>query len=381
MDTTLTSRDYFLEDRRPLRHVDVVLLLDVVALCVISLFMIYSATHQTLASLGLDPGIYLKRQATWMLLGIAVLSVAAAFDYRMIKVYAPFVYGGLLILLVAVRTPLGTTVKGSQRWFEFFGFQFTPSEWMKIGVIVMLAAYLTELRTTELSLQETLKTVAIAGFPMALVFLQPDIGTTIILMAITVGVLIVAGSRPRDLAALALVGILGLFVAFQLNIIKDYQVDRLTAFLDASADPQGAGYNKQQAEIAIGSGGVFGLGYKQGSQTNLDFVPEQQTDFIFTVVGEEFGFFGTMIVLLLFAVLIWRAFRTALLSKDPFGTYLAAGVASMFAIQTFVNIGMVTGIMPITGIPLPFVSYGGSSMLANFVAVGLLLNVHMRRFK
>jgi rod shape determining protein RodA len=164
-------------------------------------------------------------------------------------------------------------------------------------------------------------------------------------------------------------------------VIKDYQITRLTAFMDNNADPSGAGYNKTQAEIAIGSGGLFGLGYQKGTQTNLDFVPEQHTDFIFTVVGEEFGFFGALVVLVLFALLIWRAFRISLLSKDPFGTYLAAGIASMFAIQAFVNIGMTVGIMPITGIPLPFVSYGGTSTLANFVAVGLLLNVHMRRFK
>jgi rod shape determining protein RodA len=371
----------FTSERRPIRHLDGVLLASVLTLAVIGLFMVYSATNRTLADLGLDPGTYIKKQMTWTVLGLVLLLITASFDYRFVKVYAGFIYGAMLIMLVLVRTPLGSTVKGSQRWFEFLGFQFTPSEWMKIGLIVMLAAYLSELRHTDLSLQETVRVIALGAFPMALVFLQPDVGTTIVLAVITVGVLIVAGAKPRHLAVIGLAGLILLFAAFQVGVVKQYQIDRLVGFMDNSADPQSAGYNKAQAEIAIGSGGVLGLGYRQGTQTNLDFVPEQHTDFIFTAVGEEFGFVGAVVVLLLFAVVIWRAFRIALLSKDPFGTYLAAGIASMFAIQVFVNIGMTIGIMPITGIPLPFVSYGGTSTLANFVAVGLLLNVHMRRFK
>ncbi|MDP9297005.1 MAG: rod shape-determining protein RodA, partial [Actinomycetota bacterium] len=186
---------------------------------------------------------------------------------------------------------------------------------------------------------------------------------------------------PRHLGVLALAAMVLLFGAFQLGVVKDYQLQRLTGFLDPQNDPLQGGYNKTQSEIGIGSGGLTGSGYLHGTQTNLDFIPEQHTDFIFTVVGEEFGFVGAMVLLILFGILIWRAFRIALLSKDPFGSYVAAGVGSMFAIQMFVNIGMTVGIMPITGIPLPFVSYGGSSLLANFLAVGLLLNVHMRRFK
>lgn len=368
-------------ERRPIRHIDMSLIFTVVALSTISLFLIYSATNRTLSDLGLDPGTYLKRQGTWTFLGVILVLVFASFDYRFLKVYAGFVYFGALGLLVLVQTPIGSTVKGSQRWFSFLGFQFTPSEWMKLGVILMLAAYLSELRHEELSLQETLRVTAIAGLPMLLVFIQPDMGTTIIITAILVGVLIVAGSKPRHLAVLAIAALVLMFAAFQMNIIKEYQVKRLTAFLDEEADPQGAGYNKAQAEIAIGSGGVLGLGYMNGIQTNLDYVPEQHTDFIFTVVGEEFGFVGGMTVLLLFGILAFRAFRIALLSKDPFGTYVAAGIASMFSAQVFINIGMTMGIMPITGIPLPFVSYGGTSTLANFVAVGLLLNIHMRRFK
>jgi rod shape determining protein RodA len=216
---------------------------------------------------------------------------------------------------------------------------------------------------------------------MLLVFIQPDIGTTMVLAAVLVGVLVVAGARMRHLGILALTAIVLIFGAFQLHIVKDYQIQRLISFADPTADLSASGYNRAQAEIAIGSGGLTGRGYLKGTQTNLDFVPEQHTDFIFTVVGEEFGFAGSMLLLMLFGVMLWRAFRIAMLSRDPFGTYVAAGVASMFAIQVFVNVGMTLGIMPITGIPLPFVSYGGSSLLANCICVGILLNVHMRRFK
>ncbi len=366
---------------RPFRHLDPMLLVSMLLLSIIGFFMIYSATERTLRGLGEDPGFYLKKQLTWFLLGAVLLLLASSVDYRFMKVYASLFYGASLVLLLLVRLPfLGTDVKGSQRWFEIFGFQFAPSEMMKLALIGMLAAFLSEIRAPELSLEQVIRATAFAVFPMALVFLQPDIGTSMVLAAILVGTLIVAGARPRHLAALALAAVLLGFFAFQLGVIKEYQVARLTSFLDPANDPNLTGYNKIQAEIAIGSGGLTGLGYLKGTQTTLDFVPEQQTDFVFTVVGEEFGFVGAVVVLLLYALLVWRAIRIAMLAKDPFGTYVATGVASMFAFQIFVNIGMTIGIMPITGIPLPFISYGGTSTLINFAAVGLLLNVHMRRF-
>jgi rod shape determining protein RodA len=378
----LVAGKTFAPERRPIRHVDPVLLLAVVALVVSGLFMVFSATHRSLDAIGADPGTYLKRQATFAALGLVVVMLCASFDYRFLKVYAGMIYGASIALLILVRTPLGTTVKGSQRWFELFGFQLGPSELAKIALIIMLAAFLSEIRRSspDLSLPDLYRAMAIAAVPGLLVFIQPDLGTSIVLVAILVGILVVAGARPRHLGILALTAIVLIFGAFQLGLVKEYQIARLTSFLDPENDPQRTGYNRLQAEIAIGSGGLTGLGYLQGTQTNLDFVPEQHTDFIFTVVGEEFGFVGATTMLLLFAVVVWRAFRIALLSKDPFGTYLAAGIGSMFAIQMFVNVGMTLGIMPITGIPLPFVSYGGSSLLTSCVAVGLLLNVHMRRF-
>ena len=362
-----------------MRHVDPVLLVAVLALTVIGLFAIYSATHQSLAAVDLDTGRFVKRQVTFMAVAAIVLLAAASFDYRFLKVYAGLIYVSSLILLVLVRTPLGTSVKGSQRWFELFGFQLAPSEIAKLAVVAMLAAFLSEIRG-ELTLGDVFRAVGLAAVPGLLVFFQPDLGTSIVFAGIVVGILVVAGARPRYLGILALTAAVLIFGGFHVGLVKEYQVARLTGFLDPQNDPLGTGYNRDQAEIAIGSGGLVGVGYLQGSQTNLDFVPEQHTDFIFTVVGEEFGFLGSVSLLGLYGLVLWRAFRVALVSKDAFGTYLAAGIASMLALQMFVNVGMTIGIMPITGIPLPFVSYGGSSLLLSCAAVGLLENIHMRRF-
>ena len=372
----------FADERRPIRHLDPVLLLVTAGLSVVGLLSIYSSTHRSLAVSHEDPMIYVKKQLAALVLGILLLLIIATFDYRFFKVYAGFIYGATAVLLVLVRLPgIGSSANGAQRWFQFAGFQLTPSEFAKLSLVLILAAMLSELRTPEPLLPDVLRVCIVSVIPMMLVFIQPDIGTTIVLVAIMVGILVVAGTRSRHLLALALTAIVLMALAFQLGAIQNYQIQRLTGFLDPQNSDSASKYNREQAEIAVGAGGLFGRGYLQGVQTNLDFVPEQHTDFIFTVVGEEFGFAGAAFVLMLFAILIWRAIRISYLSKDPFGTYVAAGIASMFAIQMFVNIGMVVGIMPITGIPLPFVSYGGSAMLANFIGAGLLLNVHMRRFK
>jgi rod shape determining protein RodA len=366
-------------ERSLFQMVDVTLVLAVVGLAVCGLLMIYSATNRTLFAFGHDPGFYLKRQAAYLAVGVVVMIAAAVINYRLAKAYAPVFYVLCLLLLVLVRTPLGTAAKGAQRAFQFGGLQLSPSLLTRLGLTVVLAAYVSEIKG-ELSLRHVVRAVAVATLPMVLVFIQPDIGTTMILAAILVALLVVSGARARYLAVLALTASLAIFGAFQLHIVKDYQVGRLTAFFDPEADVQRAGYNKQQAEIAIGAGGLTGKGYLQGTQTNLDYVPEQHTDFIFTVVGEELGFVGAMAVLVLFGLVLWRAFRIALASKDPFGTFVAIGVAAMFAIQVFVNVGMTIGLMPITGIPLPFISYGGSALLVDFAAVGLLLGIHLRSF-
>jgi rod shape determining protein RodA len=368
-----------IHERTALRRIDPVLGAAAIALALTGLAMIYSATNKTLTTLNENPGFYLKKQAVYLVVGLVAMAAAAIVDYRVVKVYAPFIYVGCVGLLLLVQTPLGRVAKGAQRAFQVAGFQLSPSLFTRLGLIAMLAAYLSEIKG-ELDLRHVIRATSIAAVPMLLVFIQPDIGTTIILASILVALLVASGAGAKYLAVLAMVGSLAIFGAFQLHIIKDYQVQRITSFLDPQSDALRAGYNKQQAEIAIGSGGLIGKGYLHGTQTNLDYVPEQHTDFIFTVVGEELGFLrGTVPLLLLFGILLWRAFRIALLSKDPFGTFVAAGVFAMIAIQVFVNVGMTIGIMPITGIPLPFVSYGGSALIADFIGVGLLQGIHLRR--
>src|SRR6266540_1656954 len=344
----------------PTRHIDVGLVVTAVGLALVGLAMVYSATNKSLSALGSDPGFYVKKQAVYLVVAVVAMAVTATVDYRLFKVYAIFMYLGSVALLALVQTPLGTSAKGAQRWFQFAGFQLSPSLFARLGLIVMLAAYLSEVKG-QLDLTNVVRASTLA--------------------AILVALLVISGAKARHLAVLALAAAIAIFGAFQLHIIRDYQIQRLTSFLDPQSDVQRAGYNKQQAEIAIGAGGLIGKGYLHGSQTNLDYVPAQHTDFIFTVVGEELGFLrGALPVLILFGLLLWRAFRIALLAKDPFGTFVAVGVAAMIAIQVFVNVGMTIGIMPITGIPLPFISYGGSAMIADFIGIGLLLNVHMRRF-
>ncbi len=371
------------EERRPIRHVDWVLIVITIALSVVGLLLLYSATNQTLRQDGLDPFARVNKQAFTMGLGLVVLLVVAGIDYRFLKVYAGFIYLASLVLLLLVRVPgLGSTdaTGTAQRWFAIGGLQVTPSEFTKIALIIMLAAVLAGLRTPEPTVGDLIKVLALAAVPLVLVFLGPDIGTSIGITAIVVGMLIVAGTRLKHLLVLTAVGVVLIALVFQSGAIQDFQRERLQAFLDSSNVSSDARYNLDQSLIAVGSGGLFGKGYLQGTQTNLDYVPEQHTDFIFTVAGEEFGFVGALAVLALFALLLWRAIRIAWLAKDPFGTYVAAGIASMFAIQMFVNVGMVIGIMPITGIPLPFLSYGGTSVLVSFAAIGLLESIHMRRF-
>jgi rod shape determining protein RodA len=379
LDIAATARARVLAPDRAPRHLDLMLVGSALALALFGLLMVYSSTHRSLETLGQDPGYYLKRQSAFLVVGVVAMAVATLLDYRLFKVYAPFLYVGSLGLLVLVRTSLGSSALGAQRWFQIAGFQFSPSLFSRLALIVMLAAFLSEIRG-DIGLREVVRAATLGVIPMILVFVQPDIGTTIVLASIMVALLVVAGARTKHLAVLALAAGVGIFGAFHLGVVKQYQIDRLTNFLDSSKDLKRANYNKHQAEIAIGAGGLTGRGYLHGTQTNLDFVPEQHTDFIFTAVGEELGLVGGLVMLALFAAVLWRAFRIALLSKDPFGTFLAIGVGAMLSVQLFVNVGMTVGIMPITGIPLPFVSYGGSALIADLIGVGLLLNVHMRRF-
>lgn len=367
--------------KAPIRHLDPVLLLVTLMLSAYGAVMILSATFGSQQEAGLDPNYYLKRQIFFIVIGMVVLIGISLFDYRYLRGVAPFLYGLTAIALIVVLSPLGEVVQGARRWIDIGFFQVQPSEFTKLAVIVALAAYLAE-RRMEMRARDVAIACAIVGLPALLIFLEPDVGTMLVVTALLGGILLVAGARLRHFLVLALILALAVVVVLQADLLKDYQKQRLTAFLETDPDPQSYGYNVVQSKIAIGAGGIRGRGLDGdvNTQTQLDFVPEQNTDFIFTAVGEQLGFIGAATLLSMFAFLIWRGLRIAAMSRDLFGTILAGGVVTLWAFQLFVNVGMTMGIMPITGIPLPFISYGGSSLLTNYAAVGLLLNIHMRRF-
>lgn len=363
----------------PWRNLDLVLLASVLCLAGTGILMVYSSTRQRQLASGLDPQEYLKRQALFVVLGLAVMAVCILVDYRSILVAAPALFVGAVLSLLLVLTPLGTTTRGAQAWFQMGSFNFQPSEMAKVAVIIALGGYLA-LHRGDIDTPQILGALGIAVIPLVLIYLQNDMGTGMVFVAVLMGMLLVAGAKPRHIAALTALGVMAVVAVFQLGIVKEYQLDRLAAFLDPAGEPERSSYNLRQSQIAIAAGGMTGKGVFQGTQTNLSFVPEQHTDFIFTAVGEELGFIGASTLLSLLGLVMWRTWRAAGLAKDQFGSLLCVGVLSMLLFQIFENIGMTMGITPIVGIPLPFVSYGGSAMLASFAAIGLVLNVHMRRY-
>ncbi len=363
----------------PWRHIDVVLLASVLCLAGTGILMVYSSTRQRQLASGLDPQEYLKRQALFVVVGLAVMAVCILVDYRTMMVAAPALFVGACFLLLLVLTPLGSTTRGAQAWFQLGPFNFQPSEIAKVAAILALAAYLS-LHRGDIETPQILFTLGMAAVPLLFIYLQNDMGTGMVFIAVLMGMLLVAGAKPRHIAALTALGVMAVVAVFQLGIVKEYQLDRLAAFLDPAGEPERSSYNLRQSQIAIAAGGLTGKGVFQGTQTNLSFVPEQHTDFIFTAVGEELGFIGATTLLALLGLVMWRTWRAAALAKDQFGSLICVGVLSMLLFQIFENIGMTMGITPIVGIPLPFVSYGGSAMIACFAAVGLVLNVHMRRY-
>ncbi len=364
----------------PWRHLDLVLVGCVAGVAAIGCLMIFSATR------GRDPSDFdtgfLMRQLLFIGVGSVVMIIVATLDYRRYREIAPFAYGTVVFLLLLVVTGLGSERKGTQAWFQLGPFQYQPSEMAKIVVIVAIASVIAHFNS-ELDARRLAAVLALAGVPMVLIMLQPDLGTALVFIAVTMGMLLIGGARARHIAALSLAGVVAVGMLLSSGALEDYQRCRLTSFLDTEnqvCSERGAEYNLQQSMTAIGSGSLTGTGLFQGTQTRLDIVPEQHTDFIFSAVGEELGFVGSATLLALLSLIAWRIWRTALLARDPLGTLICVGVLSMFVFQVFENVGMTMGIMPITGIPLPFMSYGGSSTLTAFIAVGLVLNVHMRRF-
>jgi rod shape determining protein RodA len=365
-----------------LRQADWLLLTSVVALCALGTLVIWSATAPVLAQQGSNPHGYLLKQLLNIALGIVLMLVVSSLDARQLRLYAPVVYGLSVLGLLAVLTPLGSVVNGARAWISIgAGFQIEPSEFAKLSVIVISAMLLADLKhgQTRPTAKAVGLTIGIAALPVLLVVAEPDLGVTIVLVLLVVGLIAVSGVRLRWLAGMVVVGALGVTAVAKLHLLKAYQVSRLTSFFHPSADPRGSGYSEAQAKMAIGSGGLHGIGLFHSQIVAGDFVPEQHTDFIFAVVGNELGFIGACMVIGLLGLLLFCALRISVNAEDQFGTLVAAGIAIWFAVQTFVNIGMTVGIMPVTGLPLPFVSYGGSAMFADMIAVGLLQSVRRRR--
>jgi rod shape determining protein RodA len=368
----------------PWRHADPVLLALPFAISGLGLLMIYSSSRTRLARQGLSQLYYVERQGLAIVLGIIAMGIVLAVDYRRIRDLWPLVYVAVLPLLIGVLA-VGRNHKGAQSWFQVGPLQFQPSEITKVAVVIAVAGYCHQHRN-DLDAGRLAVALAIAGFVMALVFLQHDLGTTLVILVCSFAVLVVAGLRPVHIGVLVLIGVTLVGAAVVTGKVAAYRVDRIVGFLDQSTGDKTASqqtqaeYSLQESKIAIVNGGFAGEGLFKGRQTNLAYVPEQHTDFIFTVVGEELGFLGGATLIGLYGLLVWRLWRTALLSSDFFGTLLAVGVLAIFAFQIFENIGMTMGIMPITGIPLPFMSYGGSAIITSFIAIGLVANVNMRRF-
>lgn len=363
-------------------RLDWVLMLAVLGLVTFGTLLVWSATTHREDLTGGDPTAYLKKQLVNIAIGLVLLVVVMATDHRWVRIIAPLVYLASLGGLVLVLT-MGSTVNGSRSWVQLGGMSIQPSEFAKLAVVVGMALWVAERADVRRgrpggSLGDVLGMLLIAGLPATLILLQPDLGTMLVLAATVFGVLAVSGAPRRWLALLAAGGVTAGAAAIAAGFLKQYQVDRFLAFTNPDLDPRGAGYNVEQARIAVGNGGLFGQGLFDGSQTRAGFVPEQHTDFVFTVAGEELGLAGAAVLIGLLGLVIWRALRIAARTDDVFGRLAAAGIACWFGFQAFQNVGMCLGIMPVTGVPLPFVSYGGSSMFAGMLAIGLLQNIHLR---
>jgi rod shape determining protein RodA len=362
-------------------RVDSVLLLATGAILVIGTLLVWSSTSANDALSHGQGTAYLRRHLANIAIGIGLAAAVLVTDHRWVRILAPLVYAGSVVGLVLVLV-MGSTINGSQSWLIIGGLSLQPAEFAKLAVVVGMALLAAERvegsRRRQVGTVEVALMLAIAGLPALLILLQPDLGTMLVLSATVFGVLAVSGAPRRWLVGLVGAGVVGAAVVVSFGILETYQVNRFMAFTNPDLDPRGAGYNTTQARIAIGNGGVFGQGLFHGSQTRSGFVPEQHTDFVFTVAGEELGLLGAGVLIALFALLLWRALLIAVRAEDMFGRLAAAGIACWFGFQTFQNIGMCLGIMPVTGVPLPLVSYGGSSMFASLIGVGLLLNIQRR---
>ncbi|ODA40180.1 Rod shape-determining protein RodA [Desulfosporosinus sp. BG] len=380
-------------DRRTLKNLDSLFILFTILLLIASLFILSTASINVDKA---DPLHYVKVQSYWIISGIFITALLAVIDYQKWRRLRWWIYGLNIVLLLAVII-FGSTAKGATRWIPITSsFSIQPSEFAKIFIIITLADFLADRKGKLNNYKDFVVPFLFVIFPMLLIFKQPDLGTTLVFAAIFIGMMFVAGANPWKFGGLLLGGVciiaVWLWLHFATNLpgwlhwlqglpipLEDYQLRRLTIFINPAADKSGDGWHILQSLWAIGSGGLWGKGYQKGTQGQLNFLPEHHTDFIFSVVGEEFGFIGTITLLFLFLIFILRSISIALKARDTFGMLIATGVISMFTFHILVNVGMTSGIMPVTGIPLPLISYGGSAMWSNMAAVGLLLSVNLRR--
>ncbi|MFG2262355.1 rod shape-determining protein RodA [Streptomyces sp. NPDC048720] len=366
------------------RRLDWPMLLSALALSGIGSLLVYSATRNRTEINQGDPYYFLLRHLMNTGIGLALMIGTLWLGHRALRNAVPILYGLSVFGILAVLTPLGSTVNGAHSWIVLGGgFSLQPSEFVKItiilGMAMLLAARVDAGDKKYPDHRTVLQSLGLAAVPILIVLLMPDLGSVMVMVVIILGVLLASGASNRWVFGLITAGTVGAIAVWQLHILDEYQIARFAAFANPDLDPAGVGYNTNQARIAIGSGGLTGAGLFHGSQTTGQFVPEQQTDFVFTVAGEELGFVGAGLIILLLGVVLWRACRIARDSTELYGTIVAAGIIAWFAFQAFENIGMTLGIMPVTGLPLPFVSYGGTSMFAVWIAVGLLQSIKVQR--
>ncbi|EST35644.1 rod shape-determining protein RodA [Streptomycetaceae bacterium MP113-05] len=360
------------------------MLLAATALSLLGSLLVWSATRNRDALNHGDPQHFLWRHLLSLVIGLALMVATVWIGHRRLRGAVPVLYGIAVALALLVLTPLGATINGSRAWLDLGGgLSLQPAEFIKITVILVMAMLLAarvDAGDREHPDHRTvLQALGVAALPIAVIMLMPDLGSTMVIVVMILGVLLASGASNRWVVGLVVIGVAGAAAVWLLGLLDEYQINRFAAFANPSLDPSGVGYNTNQARIAIGSGGLWGKGLFDGTQTTGQFVPEQQTDFIFTVAGEELGFAGGAAIIALMGVVLWRACRIARETTELYGTVVAAGIIAWFAFQTFENVGMTLGIMPVAGLPLPFVSYGGTSMFAVWIAIGLLQSIKVQR--
>jgi rod shape determining protein RodA len=366
-------------DRRLIKNFDWVTLAVTVLICLIGIMTIYSATRPLAPE---QHSTFYIKQASWFILGLISLLLVVSFDYIWLGRLSFFIYVTGIVLLIAVFV-LGRMGMGAQRWLSLGPLSFQPSEFFKLAFILMLSRYLSTLKGPIDTASLSRAFFFVTFFPFLLLVKQPDLGTALVVIAIFVSLVVIRGLHKKIAILFVVIGLISL--PFLGNIfwggLKDYQKNRIVAFMQPDVDPAGIGYHLNQSRITVGSGKFFGKGYLHGTQGPFRFLPEKHTDFIFAVFAEEWGFLGSFILLFLYLILVLRGLDTARKARDDFGRFLALGITFMFSIYIFVNVGMTLGLMPVVGIPLPFMSYGGTALLSNLVSVGILINVRTRRFQ